>query len=112
MASYTELNLDQGSTFSTTLDLTNDDGSPIDIGDQSFLCQIRKSYYSSSTAANVTVNILDSANGKIQLTLNSANTANIKAGRYLFDVKMTGQSTGTVLRIIEGIMTVTPQVSR
>jgi hypothetical protein len=111
MASFAELNLDQGATFSATLDLTNDDGTPINVANNTFLCQIRKSYYSSSVAANVTVNILDSTNGHVQLTLSDANTANVRAGRYLFDLKMTS-NTGTTLRIIEGIMTVNPQVSR
>lgn len=111
MASFAELNLDQGTTFAATLDLTNDDGTVINVANNSFLCHIRKSYYSSNVAANVTVNILDASNGHVQLTLDAANTANVKAGRYLFDLKMTS-NTGTALRIIEGIMTVAPQVSR
>ena len=111
MASYTELNLDQGTTFSATLDLTNDDGSAINVTNSIFVCQLRKSYYSSTSAANVTVNTLDGANGQIQLALDAATTANVKAGRYLFDLRMT-TSAGTTTRIIEGIMTVTPQVSR
>lgn len=112
MASYAELNLDQGTTFAATLDLANDDGSSINVANNLFTCQIRKSYYSSTVAANVIVNILDAANGTVQLQLDAANTANIRAGRYLFDIKMTSTTTGTALRIIEGIMTITPQVSR
>lgn len=112
MASYAELNIDQGTTFSATLDLKNDDGTPINVANNAFTCQIRKSYYSSSAAANVTVNTLDEANGHVQLTLGAFETANIRAGRYLFDLKMTNSVTATTLRIIEGIISVNPQVTR
>jgi hypothetical protein len=52
----------------------------------------------------------NSANGDINLGIDAANTANIKAGRYLFDLKMV--QSGTTNRILEGIVTVTPQVTR
>jgi hypothetical protein len=43
--------------------------------------------------------------------MSSAVTANISPGRYVYDVKMMDTSNVTV-RIMEGIVTVTPQVSR
>lgn len=117
---YAELTIDQGTTFSTTIDLTNDDNTPINLTyavanvANSFTAQIRKSYYSTNPTANITVGI-DSANtanqGTIRLSMNAATTANIKAGRYLYDLKMVGES-GTVIRVVEGIITITPQVAR
>lgn len=108
---YAELNLDQGTTFETTIDLTNDDGTAINVAGYSFSSQIRKSYYSSNATANISTAVLDEANGKIQLSITSANTANIKAGRYLYDLKMTTDENVTS-RVIEGIITVSPQVTR
>jgi hypothetical protein len=43
--------------------------------------------------------------------MTSANTSNIRPGRYLFDVK-TINTSNVVSRILEGIVTVTPQVGR
>lgn len=108
---YTELTLDQGTTFETTLDLAADDGTPINLTNYAFQAQIRKSYYSANATANITTTIADAVNGKLRLSMTSANTANVKAGRYLYDVKMT-TSSGVTSRIIEGIITVTPQVSK
>lgn len=108
---YAELTIDQGATFSTTLDLQNDDNTPMDLAGHTFSCQIRKSYYSSNATANVTVTVEDSANGRVRLAMDSANTANIKAGRYLYDLKMTDDVDVTI-RVVEGIVTITPQVSR
>ena len=108
---YAELTIDQGTTFATTLDLTNDDNTAIDLTGYSFECQIRKSYYSVNATANLAVTVEDSANGRVRLSIDAANTSNIKAGRYLYDVKMIDDA-NTVIRVVEGIVTITPQVSR
>lgn len=108
---YAELTIDQGANLSSTIDLTNDDNTPIDLANTSFTAQIRKSYYSTNPTANITVTIEDSANGRVRLSIDAANTANIKAGRYLYDLKMIDAS-NTYIRVIEGIVTITPQVTR
>jgi hypothetical protein len=108
---YVELNLDQGTTFETTLSLTNDDATTINVTNYTFTSQIRKSFYSSNASANITVSIVDAPNGNVKLAMTPANTANIKAGRYLYDVLMT-DSTGVKTRVIEGIITITPRVTR
>jgi hypothetical protein len=111
MAAYAELTIDQGTDFETAVTLSNDDGSVIDVTNYSFECQIRKSYYSSNATANLVVSIVDAPTGNERLSLDAANTANIRAGRYLYDFKMTTDDTRT-LRVFEGIVTVTPQVSK
>ena len=111
MSLYAELTIDQGATFDAVLNLTNDDQTAMNIAGSVFESQIRKSYYSTNPTANVAVTIDDAANGQVRLSLDSANTANIKAGRYLYDLKMT-TSANVTIRVIEGIVTVTPQVSR
>lgn len=108
---YAELTADQGATFTATIDLANDDGTPINVANNTFQSQVRKSYYSSNVVANLSITVSDSANGNLRLSLDSANTANVKPGRYVYDVKMTS-NTGAVTRILEGIITVTPQVTR
>jgi hypothetical protein len=108
---YAELTIDQGATFTASIDLAQDDETAINVATSTFTSQIRKSYYSSNPTANLTVSILDAANGKISLSLSASQTSNIRAGRYLYDVKMVSSS-NTTLRLIEGIVTVTPQISR
>lgn len=108
---YAELTIDQGTTFETSINLTNDDGTYIDVTDYTFQCQIRKSYYSMNPTANVTVSIVNPINGAVKLSLTAAETANVKAGRYLYDLKMTTDAAVTT-RVLEGIITVSPQVSK
>jgi hypothetical protein len=109
--SYAELTVDQGSTFESTIDLVTDDGAVINVAGYVFSGQIRKSYYSANATANLTLTIVDAANGNVKVAISAANTANIKAGRYLYDIKMTDTS-NTVTRLVEGVITITPQVTR
>lgn len=109
--SYAELTVDQGSTFESTIDLVTDDGAVINVAGYVFTGQIRKSYYSTNPTANLTLAIVDAANGNVKVSISAANTANIKAGRYLYDIKMTDTS-NTITRLVEGVITITPQVTR
>lgn len=111
MAQFVELDLDQGTDLSYNLDLTQDDGSPLNVTGFIFSSSIRKSYYSTTVTANLTVTVANSVAGNVLLSMNSATSANIKAGRYLFDVKQKDAANVTT-RIIEGIITVLPQVTK
>ena len=112
MAAFVELYVDQGTTFTNTITL-NDDSTNANVNISGYLIrsQMRRSYYSTNATANFVCTITDSEYGVIEMSLDAANTANIKAGRYVFDVEM--QDTANVVtRILEGIITVTPGVTR
>ncbi len=111
MAQFVELELDQGTDFNFDLDLSSANNTPINIANYTFTSSIRKSYYSTSITANLTVTIINAANGNVSLTLNAATTSNIKAGRYLFDVKQI-DNVNTTTRVVEGIITINPQVTK
>lgn len=113
MAAYVELYMDQGANFRNVINLTDDvTNSTISLAGYSAVrSQMRRSYYSANATANIVCTITDIPNGEITMTLGSANTANIKAGRYLFDLE-TVDANGFVSRVLEGTITVTPQVTR
>ena len=108
MASKANLYIDQGTTFTTTVTVTDDDGNALDLNGYTGAAQIRK-HYTSSNSVNFTVAITP-ATGEVTLSLTANATANLVAGRYVYDCELT---TGvSVSRIVEGIVTVTPQVTR
>lgn len=112
MAAYTELYMDQGATFNNTLNLTDDvTNATINVSGYTVRSQMRRSYYSANASANITCTITGASNGEITMSLTDGQTANIKAGRYLFDVE-TVDTGGVVTRILEGIITVTPGVTK
>lgn len=112
MAAYVELYMDQGTTFRNVINLIDDTTNAyININNYVIASQMRRSYYSANATANLVCTITDFANGEITMTLDASNTSSIKAGRYLFDLETTDRANTTV-RVLEGIITVTPEITR
>lgn len=110
MASVSNLYIDQGSDFSSIITLTNQDGTVMNLTDFTVQSQFRKSYQSSSFVAFVAV-INDAANGKVQLKLSADASSAVQAGRYLYDVEIRS-SIGERKRVLEGIVILTPEITR
>lgn len=110
MAAYTELNIEQYATFSTTVNVEDTQGAALNLSGYSAASQIRKSYYSSS-ANNFTATVTGTANGEITLSMTAANTANLTPGRYLYDLVITAPS-GVKTRVVEGIVNVLAGVTQ
>lgn len=109
-AGYQELFLEQGSNFNTSITLDNSDGSAFDLTGFQVKSSIKKSYYSANATAQFTITISDPTSGVLNISLPYANTANISAGRYVYDVVIK-DTANTVSRVLEGIVNVTPQVT-
>lgn len=109
MATKTNLTIDQGATFSSIITITDEDGDIVDLTGYTGASQLRKHYTSSnSTAFSVSI----TANtGEVSLSLSANQTSNLVAGRYVYDVEITNSS-NVVSRVLEGIITVTPNVTR
>jgi hypothetical protein len=110
-AAYTNLYLEKGATYSTTITLDDVYGDSYNLIGYTANSQFRKSYYSSNATAVFTTTI-DTSNGAIGLSLTAAVTANIAPGRYVYDTIIRKTSTGEVTRILEGIVDVSPSVTR
>ena len=113
MAEYVELYIDQGSDFSTTVNLNDDSTNlPQNVYGYTITCSLRRSLLSPNTAANLTCSVYDSANGEFLISLTAGQTANLRFGSYLFDVKVHDTLGATTTRLIEGVMFVTPSVTK
>jgi hypothetical protein len=108
MATKANLVIDQGSTFSTDLTLTDENGDVLNLSGYTANSQIRKWYTSTTSTAFTTA--VNTAVGVITLSLTDTQTSNLVAGRYVYDVEISNGS--TVSRVVEGIVTVTPNVTR
>ena len=111
MATKANLVIDQGATFATELTLTDENGDVLNLNGFAANCQMRKWYTSSNPSATFATSI-NVASGTITLSLNSTSTASLTAGRYVYDVEITDNNTGDISRVVEGIITVTPNVTR
>jgi len=109
MATKVNLLVDQGADFTTTITLNQDNGQPLNLANYTGAAQLRK-HYTSSTATDFTVELANTT-GVVALSLGANTTAGLTAGRYVYDVEIT-DSDGVVSRIVEGIVTVSPNVTR
>lgn len=110
MAINYNLYVDQGSTYTVSINLTDSDNSAKDLTNHSARSQMRRSYYSVSNT-QFSANITDAANGVITLSLTDSQTSNLKAGRYVYDVELISPA-NVITRIIEGIVVISPEATK
>lgn len=103
--------INAGANFSQTFTLeSGDTNSALNLTGYTVSAQMRK-YAGSSTATTFTSNILSPGTlGQIIISLTSAQTADLKPGRYVYDIVVTQDSTKT--RVIEGMVLVREGVTR
>lgn len=109
-AGYSNLYMEQGTSFSTSITLDDVYNNSYNLVGYTASSQIRKSYYSSTPTATFSTSI-NSTTGTITLSLDSTATANIAAGRYVYDTIITDINLN-VTRILEGVIDVSPCVTR
>jgi hypothetical protein len=95
----------------------------IDTAVDSANAQMRKSYFHTNATATFNVH-LDATNENLWIHLDSANTAAISPGRYVYDVEYLDNDGDVAVgasppwavsrrfRVLEGMITVTPEVSK
>lgn len=108
MATKVNLVVDQGSTFQTSITFNDESGNTINFSSYSGAAQMRK-HFSSSNSVSFAVSL--TSNGVITLALTANQTGNLVAGRYVYDLEVT-DGANNISRLIEGIVTVTPNVTR
>jgi hypothetical protein len=109
MALKANITIDQGTSFATTIDVTDEEGNLVDLTGFTGAAQMRK-HYTSVTSTSFTVSI-NASLGAVSLIMTANVTNSIAPGRYVYDCELT-DTTGTVSRLVEGIVTVTPGVTR
>ena len=114
-AGYQNLYLEQGTTFNVTVTIDDVYGNVYDLNNTNVVSQIRKSYYSANATASFVTSV-NSSTGSITLSLDSKSSANIAAGRYVYDTKISfpgvANTAPTVIRVLEGVVDVSPNVTR
>ena len=113
MAAIANLIIDQGANFSSDITVKDANGNAFDLTGYTTEAKMAKGYASTRTRTTITSAVAsDPTTGVVSLTLTSTQTAALDAPeRYVYDVEITQTSTGTVTRVIEGIITTRPNVT-
>lgn len=109
MAIYSNLIIDQGSAFTSTVTVTDSDGNVVNLNGYTYAGKIKKNY-ESSTAVSFATPTTPGTNGQIQITLTDTVTKAMEPGRYVYDVEITSAG-GVTTRVVEGQVEVTPGVT-
>lgn len=109
MATRLNITIEQGSTFSLTFDVNDADGTPFDLDGHTVTGQMRKHYNTTNAAISFTTGIANT--NEITLSLTATQTADIVADKYVYDIEMDDGS-NTITRVVEGVVYVTPEVTR
>jgi hypothetical protein len=112
MAAIANLTVDQGTSFTSDVTVKDANGNAFDLTGYTANAKMAKGFASTRTRTTITTTIAaDAATGVVTLSLSSTVTAGLDAERYVYDLEITQTSSGNVTRVIEGIITVRPQVS-
>jgi len=109
MTTRANIYVDQGTDFSTFLNLSTETG-VYDITSQQFECDVRKVFSSYSVFSPTFTVEPGNEMGVVEMTIPSTVTANVEPGKYQYDVLMTTGSTKE--KILEGLMFILPTVTK
>jgi hypothetical protein len=110
MSGYAFLVIDQGSDYSSEMTVDNIKGLPYDLTGYTVQGQIRKSYQS-LTHYDFDIVVLDPLTGTVAINLDKTVSLSMKPGRYVYDINIMN-SAGKVTRVVEGLVEITPGVTR
>jgi len=112
MAAVANLTIDQGAKFSSAVTVKNSNGDAFNLTGHTVEAKMALGYSSTRTRTTITSSVSNALEGIIQLSLTPTQTAALDApARYVYDVEITLTADGTVTRVIEGIITVRPNVT-
>jgi|TARA_R110000851_G_scaffold301760_1_gene458437 hypothetical protein len=102
--------IEQGATFTRLLTL-KENASVMNLAGYSAASQMRSTHDSSTVVGTISANITNASAGQLTLSMTASATGGIEEGIYVYDVEITASS-GAVNRILQGRVTLTPQVTR
>lgn len=104
-------NLDQGSDFVLDM-IMKEDGAVKDLTGYSARAQMRKTKDATEVSGTFDCNIPTPSTGLIKVEMSNAVTGGLAAGVYFYDLEIFTSGDAFVLRLIQGQVTVTREITR
>ena len=111
MATISKIFIDQDADFATTVTIEDANDFALDLSNYTAAASLRKSYKSSSSTSFTTAFVSPRTSGQITLSLTDVQTGALNEGRYVYDLVIT-DAVGEKTRVVEGIATIKPSVTR
>ena len=113
MAATANLYIEQGATFTSDVTVRDSAGEAYDLTGYSASAKMALGYASTRTRVTITTSVAsDPTTGVVTLSLTPTETSGLEApARYVYDVELLKASDNSVIRVIQGIITVSPNVT-
>lgn len=98
--------IEQGATFNTNIELTDDNNDALDVTGYTARAAIKKHHQQVANTASFTCTL---TTGQLSLSMNAATTASLTPVRHVWNAELITPS-NTVIRLAEGVALVTPDV--
>lgn len=106
MASRSNIYIDQGADFRLTVELFDQNDLDLPISNYTFY-SVMKKYYGAPSGTSFTI---EKSDNDITLTMSANTSADLKPGKYEYDVMMK-KPTGEISKIVEGLAIVVPTIT-
>ena len=103
--------VDQGSSYALDL-VIKQAGSAMDLTNYTGRAQIRTTHTASSASASFTVTKTNASGGVLKMELSTATTTALAPGQYVYDLEIYTSGDAIVKRILQGEITLTPEVTK
>jgi len=97
--------IEKGTDFEASFNITNEDGSPLNLLGYTASCRFKKSYNAVSFI-QINVNFVSRPGGIISMVMTNGQTNALERRRYAYEIVITSPS-GYKTRVVEGVATVT-----
>lgn len=114
MATYEEFTIDQGADVAIQIELIDENDNPKDLSNFTVTAYMKKNYTSTAFTEFNSIVADPPTDGILTLSLTSAQTNALKAGRYVYDVEISfvdPNGNTIVERVLEGRIQLTPSVT-
>ena len=109
MAAIANLSIDQGATFTSDVTVKDANGNAFDLTGYTARAKLAKGYQSTQTRQDFKATISNATSGVVTLSLTATQTTALDDTRYVYDLEIVNGD--VVTRVIEGLISVRPQVT-
>lgn len=102
--------LEKGTDFDATFNIFGADNGPVAFSNYNGISKIRK-HPTSVKSKSFTVEIIDENPPSVKISMGRTDTSELSSGRNYFDVLLQDDSTGHIIKVIEGSIIVSDSVS-
>ena len=102
--------LNQGATFTRQMTV-KENNLPLNLTGYTAAMQLRSTYDSPTVALSMTAAVVNATQGILSISATATATAALEEGIYVYDLEIT-TSAGVVTRLLQGQVTVSPEVTR